>query len=90
MIIKVKVFPRAKSNQIKAENGLYKIYTTAPAVDNKANAAVIEMLADFFKVKKSAVSIRQGEKSREKAVEIATLTAAYQEIRIPVGRISGY
>lgn len=72
MLIKVKVFPRAKKNEIKEEPGIFKVRTTAPAKDNKANSAVIAMLADFFKVKKSAVSIKRGEKSREKTVEIVS------------------
>jgi uncharacterized protein (TIGR00251 family) len=70
MIIEVKVFPRAKKNQIKEESGIYKIYTTAPAVDNKANSAVIKMLADFFSVRKNQVLIKKGGRAREKLVVI--------------------
>jgi len=70
MIINVKVFPRAKRNQIKKEGGVLKIYTTSPAVDNKANAAVIEMLAGFLNVKKRQIEIKQGEKSKQKVIKI--------------------
>ena len=70
MIVNIKVFPRAKKNQIKAENGIIKVYTAAPAVDNKANFAVLEMLAEFFHVRKSQVEIKQGHKSRNKVIEI--------------------
>ncbi|MFZ5800355.1 MAG: DUF167 domain-containing protein [Candidatus Omnitrophota bacterium] len=70
MLIKVRVFSRAKKNEIKEEGGIFKIRTTAPAVDNKANDAVIAMLADFFKVRKRAVFIKRGAKAREKVVEI--------------------
>jgi len=70
MIINVKVTPKAKHNQIKKENGLFKIHITAPAVDNKANIAAKEILADFFQVKKSRISIKSGEKSRQKVIEI--------------------
>lgn len=70
MLISVRVIPKAKQNQIKKENGLFKIRTTAPAVDNKANAAVVEMLADFFQVRKTQVVIKKGETSRQKLIEI--------------------
>ena len=70
MIINVRVFPRARKNLIKEENGVTKVYTSAPAVDNKANLAVQEMLAEFFRVRKSQVVIKRGDKSRNKVVEI--------------------
>jgi uncharacterized protein (TIGR00251 family) len=70
MIIEVKVIPKAKKNLIKKENSIFKIHTTAPAVDNKANAAVIKMLADFFGVRKAQVMIKKGETSRQKLIEI--------------------
>lgn len=70
MILNIKVYPRARKNQIKKEDNILKIYTTAPAVDNKANLAIIEMLADFLAVKKSKIVIKKGEKSRVKVIEI--------------------
>jgi uncharacterized protein (TIGR00251 family) len=42
----------------------------APPVKGKANEAVIEVLAEFFGVKKSDIRIMSGERSREKVVEI--------------------
>ena len=47
-----------------------KIKLAAPAVEGKANAALVRFLADHFGVSKSAVVIVRGEKSREKLVEI--------------------
>lgn len=70
MIVNIKVFPQAKKNQIKAENGIIKVYTTAPAVDDKANLAVLKMLAEYFGVKKSQIKIKRGHKSRNKVIEI--------------------
>jgi uncharacterized protein len=70
MVINVKVFPRSRKNQIKEESGILKVYSTAPAVDNKANEAVIEMLADFFRVRKNQIEIKRGHKSRNKVIEI--------------------
>jgi uncharacterized protein len=70
MVINIKVVPRSKKNQIKEENGILKVYSTAPAVENKANEPVIGMLADFFRVRRNQIEIKRGHKSRNKVVEI--------------------
>ena len=70
MKIDVKVTPNAKKERIVDEGGLFKVYVTAPALDGKANKALIDLLAEHFDVKKGAVRIVKGEKSREKVVEI--------------------
>lgn len=41
-----------------------------PAVDGKANKAVIALLADYFEVSKSQVKITGGLTSRNKIIEI--------------------
>ena len=69
--ITIKVIPNAKKSRIVLEGELFKVYVNAPAVDNKANKAVIEILAEHFNVRKSAVKIVRGEKAREKVVEIS-------------------
>ena len=68
--IKVKVIPRARRNKIITEEGRLKVYLTVPPVDGKANKAVIEILAEYFRVKKGNIRIIQGEKNREKIIEI--------------------
>ncbi len=71
MILNVRVIPNAKANKIE-ESGpdSLKARLTAPAQDNKANKALIELLADYYGTKKKQVSIVRGEKSRDKVVEI--------------------
>jgi uncharacterized protein len=66
----VKVIPNAKKDRLVEENGRLKVYLNAPAVDGKANKALIEFLAEHFGVKKSEVRLVRGEKSREKTVEV--------------------
>lgn len=67
----VKVITRAKRPRIKATApGSFKVFVSAPAVDGKANQAVIASLADWFGVKKRAVQIIRGLKSRDKIIEI--------------------
>ncbi|MDD5773829.1 MAG: DUF167 domain-containing protein [bacterium] len=71
--IKIKVIPNARKNSVSEESGIFKVRVTAPAVDGKANKAVIEVLSEFYQVKKREVKILRGEKSREKLVEIISL-----------------
>lgn len=70
MRINVKVIPNAKKSRIINEEGGLKVYITAPAVDGKANKALIELLAEHFVVRKSDAKIIKGERSRDKIVEI--------------------
>lgn len=70
MKIDVKVIPNARKERVVDEGGLVKVYVTAPALDGKANKALIDLLAGHFDVKKGDVRIVKGEKSREKVVEI--------------------
>ena len=68
--INVKVVPNARKDcVIEGEKG-FKVCVNAPAVLGKANKAVIEMLANFFGVKKHDIRIIKGEKSREKVIEV--------------------
>ncbi|MBI4834269.1 MAG: DUF167 domain-containing protein [Planctomycetes bacterium] len=70
MIINLKVIANAKKNEIKEEEGLFKVYVAAPPVDGKANKAVIETIAAHFKIKKDHVKIIRGEKSSRKVVQL--------------------
>ena len=62
MKIGIKVVPNAKNNSIIKENNLLKVYVKKPAIDNKANKEIIELLGKFFEVKKKNVKIIKGEK----------------------------
>lgn len=68
--IKIKVIPNAKKAKVLQAGELFKVYVNAPAVDGKANKALIEVLSEHFNIRKSAIKIVRGEKSREKIVEI--------------------
>jgi uncharacterized protein (TIGR00251 family) len=48
-----------------------RVSVTAPPVDGKANAAVIEAVAEAFGVRRAAVSIVRGETGRRKTLHIA-------------------
>ena len=69
--VDIRVQPGAKKNAVEGLlNGRLKLRIAAPAVEGKANKAVVEFLAGVLKVKKSQVSILRGETSREKTVRV--------------------
>ena len=70
-ILTVRVQPRASKDEIAGEmNGALKVRLQAPAVENYANDALIEFLAQLLKTPKSAVRILSGDRSRTKRIEI--------------------
>ncbi len=69
-VISVRVIPNAKKNDVFEELGQLKVHLKAPAVGGKANKVLIQVLAEFFNVKKGDVKITRGEKSREKVIEV--------------------
>lgn len=72
----VRVQPRASRDEIAGViGGAMKVRLCAPAVENRANEALIEFLASVLKTSKSAVRIRSGEQSRNKRVEVFGVTA---------------
>jgi uncharacterized protein (TIGR00251 family) len=71
----VRVQPRASKDEIAGViEGALKIRLQAPAVENRANEALVEFLAHLLKTPKSAVRILGGERSRTKRVEIRGVT----------------
>ncbi len=70
MRFNVRVIPKAKQNKIVEEQGRLRAYLTAPPIEGKANEALIEALAEHFRVKRRQVRIVRGQKSRDKTVEI--------------------
>ncbi len=65
-----KVVPQAKRDFVRQDGDLLKIYLRAPAVDGKANKALIALLADYFHVRKNQIEIIKGLKLRYKTISI--------------------
>jgi uncharacterized protein len=75
VIFSVRVQPRASKDEIAGEMaGALKVRLQAPAVEDRANEALIEFLARLLKTPKSAVRILSGERSRSKRLEIRGVT----------------
>jgi uncharacterized protein (TIGR00251 family) len=71
----VRVQPLASTDEIAGViGGALKIRLQAPAVENRANEALVEFLAHLLKTPKSAVRILGGERSRTKRVEVRGVT----------------
>lgn len=68
--IRVKVLPRSSRTKVEADGDAVRVWLTAPPADNAANEQLIEVLAEAFGVRKSAVRIARGRTSRQKVVEI--------------------
>ncbi len=66
----IRVIPKAKQNKVVVEEDRLKVYLTAPAIEGRANEALIKILAAHFQVRKGDIRIVRGEKSRDKVVEI--------------------
>jgi uncharacterized protein (TIGR00251 family) len=73
--VSIRVQPRASKDEIAGTiDGALKVRLTAPALENRANEALAEFLADLLKTSKSAVRIQSGLQSRNKRVEIRGVT----------------
>jgi uncharacterized protein (TIGR00251 family) len=75
VVFPVRVQPRASKDEIAGEiGGTLKVRLRAPAVEGRANEALIEFLARLLKTPKSAVRILSGDRSRTKRIEIGGVT----------------
>jgi uncharacterized protein (TIGR00251 family) len=84
VILKVKVSPGAKRNQVKGvDAGALKVAVTAPPEKGKANEAVVELLADYFGLPRREVSILHGHTSRSKVVMLTG--ASIEDVKAKLG-----
>jgi uncharacterized protein len=72
MIIRVRVIPNAGENEVVGRIGsVVRVKVDSPAVNESANAVLINYLAEFFEVPERSIHIMRGEKAKEKTVNIA-------------------
>lgn len=71
MKLAIKVKPHAKKTAVEQQpDGSFIVRVKEPATEGKANEAVIEAIAEFFKAPKRTVKIVRGHTSRNKIVEL--------------------
>ena len=71
----VRVQPRASKDEIAGVmEGALKVRLRAPALEDRANEALCEYLAELLKTPKAAVRILSGHRNRNKRVEVRGVT----------------
>ena len=69
--LKVRVTPNARKNAVVSWTAdEIRLKIKAPAVEGKANAALIEYLSELTDLPRSKIEVKAGEKSRIKLIEI--------------------
>ena len=64
--------PGARKTELAGLHGdALKIRLAAPPVDGKANAALIDFIADRLEIARSAVRLKSGQSSRRKVLEVS-------------------
>lgn len=69
----VRVKPASKKGPLvqTSLDGSLLVYVREPAIDGKANAAVVKLLSSYYKIPKSCVQLISGKTSKTKHFEIA-------------------
>lgn len=71
MKIKVEVKAGAKENRVeKLASGQYRVKVKAPPKEGKANDSVIALLAEYFHVPQSRITIKLGQFTKSKILVI--------------------
>jgi len=71
MILKIRVIPKSKTNEIVSRVGsILRVRLVANDIGETANKILTDFLSEFFEVKKSKIFLRRGHNGREKIVEI--------------------
>lgn len=84
LTLNVRVQPRASKDEIVGIQGdRLKIRITAPPVDGKANAHLIQYLARVFDIPKTRISLLGGESGREKRLLIVSPTRLPPQVPRP-------
>jgi len=82
--LKVRVIPNARKNLVTSwtTEDEIRLKIKAPAVDGKANAALIDYLSELTEVPRSKIQLKAGQKARIKIIEIDGPTADEVRARI--------
>ena len=81
----IKAIPGAPKNQVCGWLGAaLKVKIHAPPVEGRANAALVEFLADTLGVHRRAVTLVRGDQSRQKLLRIDGFTLAEAKRRLGV------
>ncbi len=83
--LELKTIPNAPRDEIAGWLGdALKVKVHAPALEGRANDALLEFLADKLGVHRRDVTLVRGDKSRHKVVRITGLTLAEVKSRLTI------
>jgi len=69
--ITVRVKPNARKDEVLiGEDGVYVVKVSVPPIEGRANERLVEILSDYFKKPKRAITILVGAHGKNKIVEI--------------------
>lgn len=79
MIYTVVVKPHSKKGPLvlvsETDPNALTVYLREKPIDGEANTALLKVLADYFRVPKTSLTIKSGEKGRRKLVEVPSIRA---------------
>jgi uncharacterized protein len=84
LTVDVTVKPGGSRDRLEWDGAVLTIRTRAKPVEGKANAAVIDILAEALDIPKSRVSLEKGDKSRQKRLALAGVDTArfYEKMKV--------
>ena len=86
LILEVRVQPRASRSEFAGVHGdRVRVRLQAPPVDGRANAALVEFLAEAFGVPRARVTIEHGLAGRDKRVRIRDAGTVAVQIKALIG-----
>jgi uncharacterized protein (TIGR00251 family) len=74
VVLAVRVHPGASRERVAWDGRTLDVWVTARAVEGAANRAVVTVLATALGVRRSAVRLVAGERSRDKLAEVDGVT----------------
>ena len=86
LLLEVRVQPRASRTEFAGVLGdRLRVRLQAPPVDGRANAALVEFLADAFEVPRARVTIEHGLSGRDKRVRVRGVGVVAPQLRTVLG-----
>jgi uncharacterized protein (TIGR00251 family) len=82
--LRLRVQPGARRTALVARlaSGEWKVAVSAPPADGRANEAVVGLVSELLRVKRSQVKLARGAASRSKVIEVDGLSTEAAEARL--------
>jgi uncharacterized protein YggU (UPF0235/DUF167 family) len=81
-LLTVRVQPGARATRLSLTPAECKVFLQERAVDGRANAALVEALAEWLAVSRSRVTLVRGHTSRDKVVAVEGLADSEAQARL--------